>query len=361
MSTPAELLTRTPGGAARITSPAPREAWWQLSRQDADAHVSQTPTWLDCLCGTGPYRDASRLYEFDSGSRIVVPLVRRRSGAAWLDAEESWPADWGIGGPLSSGAVAPAEARAVFEDLARLAALRVGVRFRPEGSDVWEGTVPAGFWREPHMTQRLDLDGGFATVWERRFHRHVRREVRKAERSKAEVDVDRTGRLVPQFYSLYEQSIERWAAQQHEPLALARWRRRRAFPRNRLEAVAARFGESCTIWMASCDGEPAAAIVVLSHGGHARLWRAAMNRDLAHPLRVNPLLQKLAIEDACAAGYRHYDMGESSPGSSLASFKAGFGAESHSSPRYVRERLPVSAAQRNLRRFVKTVLRFQDA
>ncbi|MFI2433607.1 GNAT family N-acetyltransferase [Streptomyces sp. NPDC018693] len=361
MNTPAELLDHTPAGTARITTPAPRETWWEVCGQDADAHVSQTPAWMDCLCGTGPYRDASRLYEFEGGSRIVVPLVRRRRRAAWADAEESWPADWGIGGPLSSGGVGPPEARAVFEDLARRPALRVGVRFRPEGSDLWEAAAPGGFWREHHMTQTVDLDGGFGTVWERRFRPHVRREVRKAERSKAEVEVDRTGRLVPEFYRLYEQSIERWAAQQHEPLALARWRRRRAFPRSRLEAVAARFGESCAIWMAWSHGEPAAAIVVLGHGSHARLWRAAMNRDLAHPLRVNPLLQRLAIEDACAAGYRYYDMGESRPGSSLASFKAGFGAASRSSPRYVRERLPVSAAQHRLRRGVKKVLRFQDA
>jgi hypothetical protein len=355
------LLINTPAGPAHVTTPAPRETWWELADQDANTYVSQTPAWLDCLCAAGPYRDASRLYEFEGGSRLVLPLARRRRCPKRLDAEESWPTGWGIGGPVCSEPVGPGQARAVFDDLARRPAFQVGVRFRPGDEDIWASAAPAAFRREPHMTQALNLDGGFTSVTEHRFHPRVRRAIRRAERSEVEVEVDRTGRLVPAFYALYEQSIVRWAEQQHEPLALARWRRTRAFPVRQLEAVAARLGESCAIWMAWRAGEPAAAIVVLRHGTHAKLWRGAMNRELAHPIRANHLLHRLAIEDACAAGCRQYDMGESRPGSSLAEFKESFGADSFSSPRYYRERLPVTAAERGLRTAVKHVIRFRDA
>ncbi|WP_217240992.1 GNAT family N-acetyltransferase [Streptomyces sp. AC555_RSS877] len=361
MNAPEVLAINTPACSAHVTTPAPRETWWELAGQDANTYVSQTPAWLDCLCASGPYRDASRLYEFEGGGRLVLPLSRRRRCPKRLDAEESWPADWGIGGPVSSGEVGPAQARAVFDDLARRPAFHVGVRFRPGDEEMWASAAPADFRREPHTTQALNLDGGFTTVWERRFHQRARRAVRRAEGSEVEVQVDRTGRLIPAFYELYEQSIVRWAAQQHEPLALARWRRTRAFPLRQLEAVAAGLGESCAIWMAWHAGEPAAAIVVLRHGHHAKLWRGAMNRELAHPVRANHLLHRLAIEDACAAGCRQYDMGESRPGSSLAAFKESFGADSFSSPRYFRERLPVTAAERRLRAAVKHVIRFRDA
>ncbi|MFE9650477.1 GNAT family N-acetyltransferase [Streptomyces sp. NPDC006365] len=361
MNKPAELLTDSAVCPAHITTPAPRETWWELAAQDAACHVTQTPTWLDCLCGTGPYQDGSRLYEFDDGSRIVLPLVSRRRRPQWLDAEESWPADWGIGGPVVAGHVGPEKARAVFGDLARRPVLQIGVRLRPGDAEAWEKAVPTGFRMEPHMTQVVNLDGGFGTVWQRRFHTRVRRDVRRAESAHLDVEVDRTGRLVPVFHHLYEQSIERWAGQQHEPLALARWRRRREFPSRRLAEVAARFGEACAIWVAWHAGEPAAAAVVLRHGHHAKLWRAAMNRELAHPVRASPLLMRLAIEEACEAGCRCYDMGESAPGSSLAHFKAGFGADTYSSPRYLRERLPVSAVEHRLRTAVKRVIRFQDA
>jgi hypothetical protein len=86
-----------------------------------------------------------------------------------------------------------------------------------------------------------------------------------------------------------------------------------------------------------------------------------MNRDVAHPVRATPLLYRRAIEEACEQGCRIFDMGESAPGSSLEHFKAGFGAVSRPSPRYWRERLPVSVVEHGLRTAVKRVIRFQDA
>ncbi|MGC5036233.1 GNAT family N-acetyltransferase [Streptomyces sp. DT190] len=361
MNTRAVSPIGTAAGPAQVTTPAPRAVWWDLADRDADIGVTQTPTWLDCLCETGPYRDASRLYVFADGGRIVLPLVGRERRPRRLDAEESWPAGWGIGGPVASGAVGAEQARALFADLERRPALRVAVRFRPRGAELWQRTAPGGFRLEPHMNQAVDLDGGFAAVWQHRFHTRVRRDVKRAEKAHLDVAADRAGRHAPVFEELYDRSIDRWAAQQHEPRALARWRRRREFPRGRLAAVAARFGEDCTIWVARSAGEPVAAIVVLRHGPHAKFWRAAMDRDLAHPVRAVPLLYRLAVEEACAQGCHTFDLGESAPGSSLEHFKAGFGAVSRPSPRYWRERLPVSAVEHGLRTAVKRVIRFQDA
>ncbi|MGW2782551.1 GNAT family N-acetyltransferase [Streptomyces populi] len=360
MNAPAVQLTRTSAGPVRVTTPVPRDTWWALAGEDPATNVTQTPAWLDCVCATGPFQDAGRLYEFESGGRLVFPLVSRRRRPRFVTTEESWPGEWGIGGPVCSGSVGPREARAIFEDLARLPALRVGVRLRPEDSQVWTRAVPACFREDLHTVHVLDLEGGFGTVWERRFNQSARRGVRRAERSDVDVEVDRAGRLVPEFYQLFEQSIVRWAARQHEPLALARWRRKRAFPMERLETVAERLGQSCTIWMARCAGEPAAAIVVVRHGRHAKFWHGAMNRDLAHPVRANNLLHRLAIEDACAAGCRWYDLGGSRQGASLAAFKEALGAEPLRSPRYYRERLPVSVVDRSLRTALKRVIRFQE-
>ncbi|MFJ4814923.1 GNAT family N-acetyltransferase [Streptomyces sp. NPDC088801] len=361
MNTSAELLIDTASGPAHVTTPAPRATWWELAARDQDICVTQTPTWLDCLCATGPYRDASRLYAFPDGSRIVLPLVGRVRRPRRLDVRESWPAGWGIGGPVTPEGAGYEQARAVFDDLARLPALRVGVRLRPQGAELWQRAAPGAFRLEPHMTQAVDLEGGFGAVWRDRFHTRVRRDVKRAEKATLDVEVDRTGRLVPVFQELYDRSIERWAAQQHEPPVLARWRRRREFPTERLAAVADRFGASCALWVAWSAGEPAASIVVLRHGPHAKFWRAAMNREVAHPVRATPLLYRLAIEEACEQGCRIFDLGESAPGSSLEHFKAGFGAVGRPSPRYWRERLPVSRAERGLRTAVKRVIRFQDA
>ncbi|CAM5596855.1 GNAT family N-acetyltransferase [Streptomyces viridochromogenes] len=346
-------------GPARVTTPVPRDVWWGVAAQDPHCRVTQTPTWLDCLCATGHHRDAGRLYEFGDGTRIVVPLAgRHRPGR--LDATESWPAGWGIGGPVVQGDAGPEKARAVLHDLLRRPALRVGLRLRPGDGELWAAAAPAAFRVEPRTTQVVDLAGGIEAV-RRGYHTQVRRDVRRAERTDVEVEVDRTGRLAPVFYGLYEKSIERWAGRQHEPLALARLRRRHDFPSSRLDTVAERFGESCAIWVAWYQGMPCASIVVLRHAGHAKYWRGAMDRELAHPCRANALLHHLAIEEACAAGCDRYDMGDSAPGSSLARYKANFGARSLATPLCFRERLPLSAAEHALRETAKRVIRFQDA
>ncbi|MGW8363860.1 GNAT family N-acetyltransferase [Streptomyces wedmorensis] len=361
--TPVEVLAQTTAaGPVRVTSPAPREAWWRLAEEDGATLVTQTPSWLDSICATGPFVDASRLYVFGGGRRLVVPLVRRRGLPGRLTTEEAWPSGWGIGGPLASpGAPDEEEALLVFRDLARRPALRVGVRFGPDADPVWASAAPPDFAAETLTTHVLDLSGGFDTVWEQRFHARARRETRKAERSSVEVEVDREGRLVSEFYGLYETSMLRWARQQHEPRALARLRRSRAFPQRYLEAVADRFGASCAIYLARVGGEPAAGVVVVSYGDRAKNWRGAMDRDLAHPVHATSLLQRLAIEDACAEGRTAYVMGDSRAGSSLAIFKEGFGAEGRPTLRYRRERLPLTEADRVMRTTAKRLLRFRDA
>ncbi len=63
-----------------VTSPAPRKSWVELVEEVEDGVVSQSPEWVDALCDLRGYQDASRLYQAADGTRMVLPLVRRRSG-----------------------------------------------------------------------------------------------------------------------------------------------------------------------------------------------------------------------------------------------------------------------------------------
>jgi lipid II:glycine glycyltransferase (peptidoglycan interpeptide bridge formation enzyme) len=197
-------------------------------------------------------------------------------------------------------------------------------------------------------------------VWQR-FAPSARQAVRKAERSGLEVRTGRTPELLAEFYDLYEQSMVRWARQQHEPVALTRWRTKRTSSRRMLEAVADEFQESLSVWVAYRNAEPIASIIVLSLGSYAKYWRGAMNKEIANPTRANNLLHRLAIEQATTAGYQRYDMGESRPDSSLARYKASFGAVTQVAYEYWQERVPISGVQDRARRAVKQVIGFRDA
>ncbi len=343
----------------RVTSPAPRKLWEEVLASDPNSLVSHTPAWIDFVCRFGDYEDASRLYELPRDRRLVLPMVRRRCLPSPLASEASLPPGWGIGGIVAPGGIQFTDAAAVFSDLAERRVVRTSLRPNPLDAETWSAARPSGAVVVPGLAHVLALEGGFDRAWKERFTGAARTAVRKAERSRLTVERDTSGRLVPVLYELFERSLERWADQQHEPRALARWRGHRRDPRRKFELMAQALGEACRIWVAWREGQPAAAILVLQ-GTNAHYTRGMMDKNLAGPTRANYLLHRLAIEEACAAGCRHYHMGESGSSASLAQFKTRFGAHPHPHAEYHIERLPITALDRQARRVIKRIIGFSD-
>jgi hypothetical protein len=314
---------------------------------------------MDALCDCTGMEDVTRLYETADGRRLVLPLARRGREPGPVRRVASPPTGWGTGGLIGPG-ISPRDVAGVICDLQRRPALRTTIRPDPARSDAWERVAPARAVRTPLMAQTLDLTD-FDSVWSRRFSSGVRRHCRRAQREPLDVETDATGRLIPVFDRLYRLSVDRWAEQQHEPARLARWRAARRDPPRKFELVARHLGADCRVWVAWRRREPAAAIVVLRRGPQWTYWRGAMDKDLVGNSGASHLLHRLAIEAACAAGAERYHMGDSSPGSSLATFKRGFGTTERHYVAYRLERLPLSAFEAGARRMVKRVLRFRDA
>jgi Acetyltransferase (GNAT) domain len=330
-----------------VRSPPERSAWLAALESSTEALAFHTPNWIASMCESDGYADVSRLYEFPEGRRLVLPLVRRRT-AGPIATAASLPYGWGFGGPVGPGAIRPDEAAIVITDLVRGAALRTSVRPNPVAaapSELPHRRAVIPIHRSAHV---LNLNGDFERV-ERGFSSSGRRNVRKAERSSLTVEGDSSGRLVSAFYELYSNSAERWTRERRLP-SLSRAKLLRRDPLRKFEIVARRMGDACRIWVAWVDERPAAAIIVLRQGVNASYWRGAMDRDLAAPTRANFLLHSLAIEDACRTGCRYYHMGETSPGSSLAQFKAHFGAEPYPYVEYRLERLSMPDVRERLRR-----------
>lgn len=346
----------------RVTTPVPRTLWRWVLERDPDVLPSQTPEWLEALCAGSAFRDASRLYETAHGQLAVLPLVARAGRSPRMGVWHSMPPAWGFGGPVVEGGVNRRLLAAVAADLAAQPGLRVHVRPNPLHADLWASAVQ-GLPRvrsKPARAHVLDLAGGFDTVWKHRFRSTTRTQVRKAERLGVEVETDTTGRLVAVFHKLLRESVDRWAVQQHEPRALAQWRLARRDPVDKFVAMAQSLGSACRTSIAWYDGRPAAGIIVLC-GRNAHFTRAAMDKDLAGPSRASTLLQKVAIEEACAAGCRKYHMGESSAGSGVGDFKERLGAEAHQYGEYYFETLPLLRVDQAARTVVKRTIGFRDA
>jgi hypothetical protein len=343
---------------ASVITPAPREAWLGLCRSDPDALIYHEPAWLDLLCKVAGYEDASRLYQLPEGRLAVLPMVRKRvlGATAW---EASFPPAWGLGGLIATGGVRQSDLATMFDDLTSRRVQRTSVRPNPLTAPLWDRAMPSTVVTVPRLTHVLDLSGGFDHVWAKRFKGTARTAVRKAERSGLIVECDTSGRLIPAYYELFEQSLDRWASQQHEPRPLARWRGHRRDSLAKMEAMASLLRENWRLWLAWLDGRAVAGIVVIE-GPSACYTRGAMVKELAGPTRANYLLHRLAIEHACQAGCRYYHMGESGESQSLAQFKTRFGADPRPSAEYHIEALPITHLDRACRSAVKRMLKFED-
>jgi hypothetical protein len=345
----------------RVTSPAPRAAWREVLDADRHALAFQAPEWLDAMCATGRYEDASRLYETLGGTRIVLPLARR-TGAfpGALAPQGSLPHAWGTGGVVADAPVDTADLALVAADLASLRALRTSVRPNPMQANLWVGaTRGLGATSLPRRAHVLDLEGGADRIWSKSFASSARRGVRKAERSRLEIECGSSDRLLEAFHRLLGRSVERWAEAQNEPFALARLRARRRDPLEKFRCMARAMGASLRVWVAYRDGVEVASIVVLI-GADASYTRGAMDKELAGPAAANELLHWLAIRDACEAGCGRYHMGETGASRSLARFKEKLGARAVEYAEYRFERLPLTRADAAARGLVKTALRFRD-
>ncbi len=207
----------------------------------------------------------------------------------------------------------------------------------------------------PHLSQILDLGGGFDAVWNKRYNKKTRTRVRRAEKFPLEIRRTHDGSAVAAFTELNRQSVDRWAQQRGQPRWIARQIERRRDRAGQFATASVALGEMCMSWTAHRAGEPIAVYVALQYGQHSIGWMSAMHRELAVETRAGHLLQSLAIQHACHLGHRYLLMGESAPGSGVEMFKAAFGATPVQSAAVRLERLPITPADRWLRSMLTRV------
>lgn len=342
-----------------VSTSVPVEVWELIYQSDARALPTQSPRWASAITALGDYRDVSRLYTFADGRRAILPLFEAAGGPKKLRSCWSPPGAWGFGGPVASDPLDAADLSAILDELVDKSPLGVHVRPNPLEAGLWRAAAGARWITVPRLAHVLDLRLGFDHLWAK-FRSSTRAQIRKAEHAGLDVESGSEPHLVEAFHGLLMRSVDRWARQQNEPLALARWRARRRDPIDKFNRIAKALGPACQFRVAYHRGEPAAAILVLQER-NAHYTRGAMDERLAVPTSANSLLHRLAIEAACDAGCTTYHMGETAAGGTLARFKEQFGAVATPYAEYTFERLPLHWMKDRARAAVKRMIGFRDA
>lgn len=292
----------------------------------------QTPAWRAAAVDTGRFVDATVVAE-SAGHEVVLPALRRRGPSR---AIQSLPRGWGFGGIVTPGAATAADVGAAIAELGRRGAREVRLRPPPVQDGLFAGAGVAWSMVGENHSFEIDLGDGWPAV-SSGFASSVRRAVRKAEKSGVVVERRTDLEAVAEFHRLYRLSVQRWAKQTRVPDRVMELRATLSEPMTKYEAVLSRLGDDCGIWLARHGGVVVGALIVLSHDTEHAYWRGAMDLELAGPVRANDLLQASAIEHACVQGADRYAMGLTEPGSGLARFKSGFGAELRVSHEYAIE------------------------
>jgi lipid II:glycine glycyltransferase (peptidoglycan interpeptide bridge formation enzyme) len=259
------------------------------------------------------------------------------------------PRHWNLGADASGflsedGPASPHETSALINQIQHHSGLRTRIVVGGDDATAWASATPHTIYAIARTAHVLDLQGGFPTVWSKRFTSKVRSNSRKAERRGVVVESDSTGRLIPVFDVLYRISVDRWAQERGHPVTLMRWLSQRQHPQSKFAAVARMLGDQCTVWIAWRQGEPIAGIIVLARGSRVTYWRGAMDKERSCGTGANELLHRCAIESACASERLSYDFGLSQT-DHLRRFKATFGATEVPVHVYYFERIHTAAAE----------------
>ncbi len=337
-------------------TPAPRSDWRAIVAADPDSLTEHLPQWVDAICSAGRFEDASRLYRFDDGRSFVVPLVRH---TVRYGPRMAFGSGWGIGGIVGPDLDAVA-VEAILADLAADEAIYTHLRPNPLKAAIWEKADTSVARSIPRCAHVLSLAGGLEAT-QRRFRKSGRVGIRRAERSGVEVSVFLGGEMLDVYYEkLYMVSVERWAERQREPLVLARARGRHRDPLAKLETLARYLGDSFRMYLAFLDGEPVAGNIVLAGPNNSHSTRGAMDGDKARGSRAAYAAEWASIKDACEAGHRSFQLGESGNNRSLSDYKERFGAEPIEYNEYRIERLPLLTLDGWARNTTKRLIGFRD-
>ncbi len=308
-----------PGAVAETASPAPRDIWRGVLRDDPGATAMQTPEYLDAVVTATGGTDVSRFYQLRDGRQLVLPLVRRPSRLG-LHLDAGYPEGYGRGGMLATGGLLAEDVRAVVEDL-RGESLSSWIGGSHHTDEQWSAGLLPGVAEERGSVRVIELEPGYVDDVNAfravHFCDTTRQKLGHAVRVGVEVEKDTTERLVPVFHDIYRAWLEGWVARSGLRPLVARQLAMRQEPYEKFAAVAAGLGDACRVFVAWYHGEPVAASIVLVHDQHAIAWRSYSIPELAAPVSADLLVQVTGIEDAISSGCRSIDLGPSGGGADL--------------------------------------------
>jgi len=288
-----EISEKLPGGVEELAHASSRATFYHGR------------TWLESVAAAHP-RMVLRCVVARRGSDLLgyLPFFILRYGPF----QRAWSLPFGTyGGPVAVEGEAEAALLVCYARLTR------DLRTLEAGWVDFAGTGLAWGTGAPAQTHLVDLSAGFDALWKDRFARKRRQYARGAERSGVTVTRSLDSCDVRAYYRVYAARLARLGARSPHPERL-------------FTELFARGGEGVRVYLARRQGEVVGGHFNFYHRDSVIAWYN-VTTPAGDDLRAGSLLYATCMRDACADGFRTYNLGGSLGKASLIRYKESLGGE----------------------------------
>jgi len=290
----------------------PTDQEWMLFLENfSNYSFFQLPIWARAYEKTYPqFKTATKLFIFDDGVEILVPLVENSYKFGFKLYESSIYG--GYGGFIWNRKPNNEQIKQILEYLFNNRILRLIINPNPFEWKNLQLLEKYGFKGEPVFTHTLALDKP-DMLW-KKISYNCRKNIGRTQKEKLELIKGRIDDLAL-YYEMYEQSAKRWGTKAQKMIPLV-------FFQNLLQLGQ----ERVRLFFVAKDGKKIAGAIV----GYGKIesfqWHAVSFYEYEN-LRPNNFWEWEVIKDAYQRGYKVHNFGASVGLPGVQRFKESFGAE----------------------------------
>lgn len=273
----------------RVISNVSQKKWDEIVRYSTNSTFFQTWTWANILKNSFGFEIATKLYLFDDGVEILLPLMKTFSKFGIFVEYVSIPLAYG--GFVSNPTIDKERVQEILTTFGSNEAVVIGPH--PLTSNLCSENLQ----KLDFYTHILWLEGNFDEVWNHKVKKKRRNRCRKARELGVVITEDCSLNAFEEYYSIYHMA------------SLAR-RQANIYPKSLFEEMARSKSRNIKLWLAKLDHKTiAGSIVFYNHEGLFN-WSESTIADFAHDHPASALVERI-IEDACNRGYKYVDFGGS--------------------------------------------------
>lgn len=291
------------------------EEWLRFLEGCERATFFHTPYWYRVWKAYAGYEYEARVYEFQDGKQVLLPMAWWRIKKGLLKRMVSSPAGT-YGGWIARQPVKKEEVDAILKSLKKEFS-RIDIRL--SWLDGTEELLCSFINKVEDFTQVIDLRGKSIDAIISNWTVNHKRSLKKAEGNEMVIRLASCEEDWENYFEVYQDSIRRWGKRVSSDYSYLLFQLLQDVPE-----------ECCELWICLSKGSMISGCIVFYFNHHSVYWHGASLSEFFH-LRPVHFLKKNIIEKAVIKKIWWYDFNPSGGHDGVVRFKKGFGSEVYSS------------------------------